>query len=165
MTRLFSTSLSGALAQIRSARVSSVRATATLRARGWWESKSRYRSEWVFFLKTVVVSEPSLLRITLVSRNGSDPSCSISTVNLMVGSIELRWAWNCFVYFYFIFFNCCILFIAPPMTHVATHAFSFPPIFPAHSHLTCPSPHRYISHHALYFITTDEDPRLGRNVW
>ena len=24
---------------------------------------------------------------------------------------------------------------------------------------------KYISHHALYFITTDEDPRLGRNVW
>ena len=50
--------------------VSSVRATATLCARGWWESKSRYRSEWVFFLKTVVVSEPSLFRVTLVSRNG-----------------------------------------------------------------------------------------------
>ncbi len=59
-----------------------------------WESKPRYRSEWVFFLKMVVVSEPSLCRVTLVSRNESDPYCFNSIVNLMVGSIELRGSWN-----------------------------------------------------------------------
>ena len=67
--------------------------TATLCASGWWESKSR--SEWVFFLKTVVVSELSLCCFTLVSRTGSDHSCSNSIVNLMVGSIEFRSSWNC----------------------------------------------------------------------
>ena len=60
--------------------------------------------------------------------------------------------------FYSILFHCIPCFI-----HCTTHDpcdhphFSFPPIFPAHSHLTCPSPYRYISHHALYFTTTDED--------
>ena len=106
----------------------------------------------------VTLVQHALPPLTVPGVHSLEPVC----VPSVVGPMFLT---HCSVYFYFIFFNCCILFIAPPMTHVATHAFSFPPIFPAHSHLTCPSPHRYISHHALYFITTDEDPRLGRNVW
>ena len=89
-TCFFSTSLSGTLEHIRSAWMRIVRTTATLCASGWWESKSRYQSEWVFFLKTAVVSEPSLCLVTLVSKIGSDPSCSNSIVNLMVVSIEFR---------------------------------------------------------------------------
>ena len=41
---LFSASLSGMDTQILSARVRSVRATAILCARGWWELKSKYLS-------------------------------------------------------------------------------------------------------------------------
>ncbi len=94
MTCVFSPSLSGADMQILSARVRSVRATVILCARGWWESKSRYLSVWVFFLNTDMVKEPSEWRVTLVSRNGSVPSTSVLMVNWMVGSIEFRWLWN-----------------------------------------------------------------------
>ena len=60
-------------------------------------SLRRYQSKWFFFLKAVMVSEPSLWRISLVSRNGRDPSCFNFIVNLMVGSIEFRWSWNCWI--------------------------------------------------------------------
>ena len=57
---LFSASLSGADMQILSAHVRSVRATAILCTRGWWELKSNYLSVWVFFLNTDVAREPSV---------------------------------------------------------------------------------------------------------
>ena len=86
---LFSGSLPGIDMQILSAWVRSVQATAILCTRGWWESKSKYLSVWVFFLNTDMVKDPSM-----VSRNGSIPSISVSMVNWMVGSIEFRLSWN-----------------------------------------------------------------------
>ena len=55
---------------------------------------------------------------------------------------------------YYIFFIHCTTHDLHDHPH-----YSYPPtIFPTHSHLTCPSPYQYISHYALYFTTTDEDP-------
>ena len=72
------------------AQVRRVLVTVTLCAKGWWESKSKYLSLCVFFLKTVVDIVPLSCRTTLLSRNGRLPSTSVSVVNWMVGSIELK---------------------------------------------------------------------------
>lgn len=61
---------------------------------GWWCDFSwRQRSVWVSFLYTECTSEPTGFSVTKVSRNNSNPSVSISIVNLIFVCILLR-CWN-----------------------------------------------------------------------
>ena len=91
-----SLSLSGIDELMASALLWSVRTTAILWARGWWDAKSRYLSVCVDFLYTVVRIDPSGSRCNRTSRKGSLPSNSILTVNCMLGSTLFRWSRSSF---------------------------------------------------------------------
>ncbi len=71
-----------------------VRTTDILWARGWWEEKSRYLFVWVGFLYTVLSLDPSGLPEIRTSRKASCPSDSVSRVNWILGSMELRLQWK-----------------------------------------------------------------------
>ena len=72
----------------------SVRTTAVLWVRVWWESKSRYLSVWIDFRNTDVKMDPSGHHSRSTSRKGSFPSDSLSRVNWIDCSTEFTWAWK-----------------------------------------------------------------------
>ena len=56
--------------------------------------KPRYWSVWVGFRYAKILMEPFSPRVRRMSRKGSRPSDSFSTVNCMLKSMLFRWAWN-----------------------------------------------------------------------
>ena len=64
--------------------------TLHLAERWWWLSHCKYWTVFVGFLYTVMDREPSASGLTIVSKEGMDPSSLLSsTVNLMAGSTLL----------------------------------------------------------------------------
>ena len=66
--------------------------TATLCATGWWDSKTRYWSVWVALQHTEVLTVPSSLPLSWISRKANLSSDSSSTVNCTHCSIRFRWS-------------------------------------------------------------------------
>ena len=73
---------------------SRVCATATLWAKEWCNWKCRYLSVCVLLGSTVVVREPSLWWVILVSKNGRVLCASSPIANWMDASMVFRCAWN-----------------------------------------------------------------------